>query len=206
MKRYKNVLPLQPNQRNCSIRKTSLRRSEGWFYICGLFQRLDPFAQGIRVCAAAEDLAFEQTCARAARCERLVCAAHAAAAGGGKRNDGLARQIAALQKRVDDGGRDIPPDGEADKNGVVVRDVRAGACDFRTGRGVLHLNDAAGLLVHPVEIGTRVGNLRFDCKQIGPDGVRQRLRQLFRYAGRRKISDKCFTYEKNLLYCILLSV
>ena len=111
---------LQPNQRNCSIRKTSLRRSGGWFYICVLFQRLDPLAQGISVRAASEDLAFEQTCARAARCERLVCAAHAAAAGGGERNNGLAGQITAFQKRIDDGRRNIPPDGEADEDGVIA--------------------------------------------------------------------------------------
>ena len=35
---------------------------------------------------------------------------------------------------------------------------------------------------------------------------RQRLRQLFRHAGRGKISDKCFAHEKNLLFRILVSV
>lgn len=123
MKRYKNVLPLQPNQRNCSIRKTSLRRSGGWFYICGLFQCLDPFAQGIRARVASEDLAFDQTRALAAGREGLVCAAHAAAAGGGERNNGLAGQITAFQKRIDDGRRNIPPDGEADEDGVIVCNV-----------------------------------------------------------------------------------
>lgn len=43
----------------------------------------------------------------------LVGLAHTAAAGGGERHHGFAAQVDALQKRVDDGRRHIPPDGEA---------------------------------------------------------------------------------------------
>lgn len=41
---------------------------------------------------------------------------HAAAAGGSEGNHGLAGEIGALQKSLDDAGRLIPPDGKADNN------------------------------------------------------------------------------------------
>jgi|GEM_PF-260321 len=209
--RYKNVLPLQPNQRNCSIRKTSLRRSGGWFYICVLFQRLDPLAQGISVRAAAEDFAFDQTRARAARCERLVCAAHDRGRSVCNRTEG---SLHACRSQLD--GQAVPQAPLRCRTPRLVLKSQAPARTSRTTTPFLSASPSGGMLRRPsltrfwkaaiVEIGTRVGNLRFDCKQIGPDGVRQRLRQLFRYAGRRKISDKCFTHEKNLLFHILLSV
>lgn len=70
---------------------------------------IDPRRQFLLPHAALEYLSVQQPCALAARREVLVGLAHTAAARGGKRNDCLAGQVTALQKRVDDRRGDIPP-------------------------------------------------------------------------------------------------
>lgn len=66
-----------------------------------------------------KSFSFFQNGTGARRFQMGVGVSHAATAGGGERNNGFAGQIILLQKRIDDSGRDIPPDGEAEKNGRV---------------------------------------------------------------------------------------
>ena len=56
--------------------------------------------------------------------------AEAAAAGGGKQNDCLAGEVVLFQESVDDGRCNIPPDGEADENNIVIGKVFALALNF----------------------------------------------------------------------------
>ena len=81
---------------------------------------------------------------------------HAAAAARCERHDRFARKIIAFEERVYNRGRDVPPDGEAHENHVVVRHVRQLFRDCRARRGVVHLHGAAALLVRPIEVGCGV--------------------------------------------------
>ena len=67
-----------------------------------------------------ENLSFDELCALATREKRFIGLAHTAAAGGSKRNDGFAHQVMALQKGVDDRGRNIPPDGKTDIHNIIA--------------------------------------------------------------------------------------
>ena len=73
--------------------------------------------------AALEDLAFQQFCTFAARRKAFVRLANAASSGSCKRDDRLAGQIIALKKRIDNRRRDVPPDREAHKDGIIVLHV-----------------------------------------------------------------------------------
>ena len=71
---------------------------------------------------ALENLAVHQLCAFAARRKALVRLANVASAGGCKRDDRLAGQIIALKKRIDNRRRDVPPDREAHKDGIISKE------------------------------------------------------------------------------------
>ncbi len=171
-------------------------------FLLFLFAALRPGAERVGAGAELEDLAFEQLCALAAGREGLVGAAHAAAAGGGEGDDGLAGQVAALEEGIDDRRRDIPPDGEADEDRVVAGKVRAALGDLRPGGRILHLDGAAGLLVHPVEVGFGIGDLRPDLKQVRIHGSSQLFGKLLRHAGSGKIGDKFFAHKTYLLWLV----
>ena len=73
--------------------------------------------------AALENLAVHQLCAFAARRKAFVRLANVASSGGCKRDDRLAGHIIALKERIDNRRRNIPPDREAHKDGIVVLHV-----------------------------------------------------------------------------------
>ena len=68
---------------------------------------------------------MQQLCTGAARRKFFIGLTHAAAAGGGKGNNRFTFQIVAFQKCIDDGGSNIPPDRETDKDGVILVHVIA---------------------------------------------------------------------------------
>ena len=72
---------------------------------------------------ALENFAVHQLCAFAARRKAFVRLANVASAGGRKRDDRLAGQVIALKERIDNRRRNIPPDREAHKDGIVVLHV-----------------------------------------------------------------------------------
>ena len=63
---------------------------------------------------------MQQLCTGATRHKFFIGLTHAAAARGGKGNNRFTFQIVAFQKCIDDGGSNIPPDREADKDGVIL--------------------------------------------------------------------------------------
>ena len=72
---------------------------------------------------------------RAARSKLFIGLAHVAAARCGKGDDCFTFQIIAFQKCIDNGGSNIPPDGESDKDGVVfVHVITLGGDDRARGR------------------------------------------------------------------------
>ena len=75
--------------------------------------------------------AVQQLCTSAARRKFFIGLTHAAAAGGGKGNNRFTFQIVAFQKCIDDGGSNIPPDRETDKDGVILVHVIAFGGDGR---------------------------------------------------------------------------
>lgn len=93
---------------------------------------------------------MQQLCTGAARRKFFVGLAHAAAAGGRKGDNCFTFQIIAFQKCIDDGGSNIPPDREADKDGVILVHVITFGGDGRARVQIAHFDGAAGFLVHPV--------------------------------------------------------
>ncbi len=126
----------------------------------------------------------------AARRKALVRLANVASAGSRKRDNCLAGQIIALKERIDNRRRNVPPDREANKDCVIVLHVVPLHGNLWTGSRIVHLNRAAGVLVHPVQIRFRVRNLRLDLKDVRADCLCQRLGNLCGHAGRRKIRYK----------------
>lgn len=55
-----------------------------------------------------------------------------------------------FQKCIDDGGSNIPPDRETDKDGVILVHVIAFGGDGRARVRIAHFDGATGFLVHPV--------------------------------------------------------
>ena len=82
--------------------------------------------------AALEDLAIRQLCSFAARRKAFVCLANVASTGGCKRDDDSAGQVLALQKCIDNRRRNVPPDREAHKDGIVVLHVVPFHGNFRS--------------------------------------------------------------------------
>ena len=66
-----------------------------------------------------EYLTMQELGTRAARSKLFIGLTHVAAARCGKGDDCFTFQIIAFQKCIDNGGSNIPPDGESDKDGVV---------------------------------------------------------------------------------------
>ena len=167
-----------------SIKKGRKLRLSSFAYL----HALGPIAQR-PVAQAVDHFALDPACLRADGLEAREGLAHAAAAGGGKGDDLLARKIAALQERADDGRRNVPPDGEADKNGVVSAEIRGHSRDGGAGLQVVHLHAAAAVLVHPVEVRLRVGNGGLDLEKVCADGPGEALGGLFCRAGGGEIGD-----------------
>lgn len=99
------------------------------------------------------------------------------------------------------------PDREAHKGGIIVLHVVPLDGNLRTRGRIVHLNRAAGFLVHPVQISFRVRHLRLNLKDVRADCLCQRLGYLCSHAGRRKICYKflahgvlSFQYLRKLLY------
>ena len=82
------------------------------YWEAGALKLLRPLLQPLRGQPAVEKLPFLELGSRAAGRQPGNGLAESAAAGGGKRYNGLAGKVIALQKGVDDGGGYIPPDGE----------------------------------------------------------------------------------------------
>ena len=93
---------------------------------------------------------MQQLCTGATRRKFFIGLTHAAAARGGKGNNRFTFQIVAFQKCIDDGGSNIPPDRETDKDGVILVHVIAFGGDGRARVRIAHFDGAAGFLVHPV--------------------------------------------------------
>ena len=153
---------------------------------------LRPCGELLAAGAAAEDLALDKLCVGAAGRELLERFTHAGAAGGRKEDDGLAGEIVALEEGVDDGRRNVPPDREADEHDVVLGHVVALGCDGGAGRGIVHLDGAAGALVHPVQIGGLVGDRGLDLEYIGAHRLGKRLREVRGSAGGGEVGNKFF--------------
>ena len=146
----------------------------------GLLQRLDPDFEAVDGGIAVEDLAGEDPVGGggAGLFQVLAALAHAAAATGGKRDDGLAREVILLQEGVDDPGCGVPPDGETHIDGRVLGHVLHLAGDGGTGGAVLHLDGRTALLIAPVEVLDAINLLGDDLKQVGIGGFGKRLGDL----------------------------
>ena len=119
----------------------------------------------------------------------------------GERDDRLALQVVAFDERVDDPGREVPPDRIADENRVVVLRVRLSAADGRTGLRIVHFRGAARPLVVPVEVVGRVGPGRDDRVKRASRGFGQPFGGARRRAGRREIG-----YQDSVVGCFLVHV
>ena len=93
--------------------------------------------------------------------ENFVGIAHPAAAGGGKGNHRLAGKIIGFQKSMDNGGGQEPPDGEADKDRVILRHIFHTAGNGGEDR-LVPLPAAAAVWIGPVQIVLCVGDFRLD--------------------------------------------
>ena len=71
--------------------------------------------------------------------------------------------------------------------------------------GVLHLHTGAGVLVHPVQVGTGVGDGGFDLIEFSTHSVCQNLGRLGGGTGSGKISNQC-VHTNNLLTHLLDSL
>lgn len=127
---------------------------------------------------------------RAKLSQFVHCFSHAATAGGSKGHQRLPGKIMAFQEGMDDMGRNIPPNREADEYCVVICHVGHRFGDFRAGVRVIHFHAAAALFVHPVQVGAGIRNGRPDFKQVCARSLCQTLRGLFRRAACRKIGYK----------------
>ena len=76
-----------------------------------------------------------------------------------------------FQKSIDDGRSNVPPDREADKNGVILVHIITFGSDGRARGRIAHFNSAAGFLVHPVQIGFSVWNFRLNLKNVCTDSI-----------------------------------
>lgn len=118
-----------------------------------------------------EHFAVQQFCTRAAWRKFFIGLAHAAAAGGGKGDNRFAFQIIAFQKCIDDGRSNIPPDREADKDGVILVHVITFSGDGRARGRIAHFDGATRFLIHPVQIGLDIRNFRLNLKNICTDSI-----------------------------------
>ena len=158
-------------------------------FFCLQPQALDPFLHACHALAAAQALAGEPLCPLRASGSQNVLAAHAAAAGGGKGDDGLARKVVAFEERLDDARGLIPPDGKAHEHRVVLRHIRDLARDGGAALGVLHLDGAAALFIHPVQIGSGVGRLGRDLEEVAAGHTGKGLGKLRGLAAGGKIGN-----------------
>lgn len=122
-----------------------------------------------------------------------------AAAGGGEGNHRLAGKIISLQERVHDTGLHIPPDGEADEHGVVLVQIRRRCRDGGAAGWIVHLQRAAALLVHPVQVRSGIGLCRTNLIQIRSSGLCHLLRRAGRDAAGGKIGDQYLAHCRLLL-------
>ena len=99
----------------------------------------------------------------------------------------IARKVVGLKERVDDCRRNVPPDGEAKEDNVIVRYLRSLIRHRGAGGLVPHLNGAAGVRVLPVQVSSRVGDLRPDFVNIRPGSLRKVFRHRTGHAACRKI-------------------
>ena len=152
-------------------------------------QALDPFLHACHALAAAQALAGEPLCPLRASGSQNVLAAHAAAAGGGKGDDGLARKVVAFEERLDDARGLIPPDRKAHEHRVVLRHIRDLARDGGAALGVLHLDGAAALFIHPIQIGSGVGRLGRDLEEVAAGHTGKGLGKLRGLAAGGKIGN-----------------
>ena len=140
--------------------------------------------------------AVQQLCTSAARCKFFSGLAHVAAAGGGKGDNRFTFQIIAFQKCIDDGGSNVPPDREADKDSVILVHVITFYGDGRARGRIAHFDSAAGFLIHPVQIGFSVRNFRLNLKNVCTDSISQIFSNLCSNAAGREVSNKSFAYDK----------
>ena len=89
-----------------------------------------------------EYLTMQELGTRAARSKLFIGLTHVAAARCGKGDDCFTFQIIAFQKCIDNGGSNIPPDGESDKDGVVFVHVITLGSDGRARGRIAHFDGA----------------------------------------------------------------
>ena len=92
----------------------------------------------------------------------------------------------------------IPPDREADKDGVILVYVITFGSDGRARGWVAHFDGSASLLVHPIQIGLGIRNFRLNLKNVCADGIRQIFGNFCGDTAGRKVSDKSFVHGNAL--------
>lgn len=107
--------------------------------------------------------------------ERRLGLAHAAAAGGRKGYHGLARKVMALEERVDDPRRDIPPYRKTDEHRLVIPHVLRQSGNGRAGSRVIHFHRGTAFLISPIQVRFCVGYKGLYFKKIRPRTLRQYL-------------------------------
>ena len=83
-------------------------------------QVLDPRAQRGVARASVEELAGQHGGAGRQGGHALGGLPETTASAGGEGNDGLASEVGGFEERVDNAGFHVPPDGEADEDGVIA--------------------------------------------------------------------------------------
>ena len=103
-----------------------------------------------------------------------------------------------FQKCIDDGGSNIPPDREADKDGVILVHVITFSGDGRARGRIAHFDGATGFLIHPVQIGLGIRNFRLNLKNVCTDSICQIFGNFCGDTAGRKIGDKSFAHDNAL--------
>ena len=107
-----------------------------------------------------------------------------------KRDNCLARKIVVPDKILNHPRGITPPNGVSKKYDIGIRKAHGGLLHKRRmARRVVVLAHDAASFVTVIEIGIRIRFLRFECKNIRPDGSRDRLRRFLRAPRRRVIDD-----------------
>ena len=86
-------------------------------------QLLGPSLEGRLACVGLKTLRADPLSSRRQGLQDLLALAHVAFTGRGEEGDFLARKVRALNERVDDRRRHVPPNREADEDLAVARQV-----------------------------------------------------------------------------------
>ena len=109
-----------------------------------------------------------ELCSRGRYLQCVITTSIATAAGRCKRRDGLSCQIILLKEGVDDVRRNAPPDGESQKDFIILTHILDLICNLHTGFFILHLDCATAFFIRPVKICLRIRLNRPDYKRSAP--------------------------------------